>query len=57
MQTAATYRGKGKKGSLHGLPFLLRKTGANAGLNNISGLFYRIIGINPVPPFSCCILP
>ena len=27
MQTAATYRGKGKKGSLHGLPFLLRETG------------------------------
>ena len=25
-QTAATYRGEGKKGSLHGLPFLLRKT-------------------------------
>ena len=25
MQTAATHRGEGKKGSLHGLPFLLRK--------------------------------
>ncbi len=57
MQTAVTYRGKGKKGSLHGLPFLLRKTGANAGIKNIPGLFYRIIEINPVPPFSCCILP
>lgn len=57
MQTAATYRGKGKKGSLHGLPFLLRETSPNTGLNNIPGLFYRIIEINPVPPFSCCILP
>lgn len=25
MQTAATHRGEGKKGSLHGLPFLLWK--------------------------------